>query len=74
VDDLSMEWDATAELARYHWDRRAGPGKVPEAWAVIADVKRDMRASMPIPHAAPRPDDLSTVLALVREAEGRISG
>ncbi|MGZ4518599.1 MAG: hypothetical protein ACXVGK_11200 [Mycobacteriaceae bacterium] len=44
MDDLSAEWDATAELARNHHDRRVAAGVGPQEWAVLADVETVMRA------------------------------
>jgi hypothetical protein len=69
VDDLSAEWDATAELTRYHHDRRVAAGVVPEAWAVLADVETVMRACVPLPHRAPQSDDITTLLDLIVAAD-----
>jgi hypothetical protein len=69
VDDLREEWDATAELACYHRDRRAAAGQEPEQWDVLADVEQAMRRSVPIPHRAPATTDIDTLLQLIEAAE-----
>jgi hypothetical protein len=69
VDDLREEWDATAELARYHYDRRAAVGEEPDAAEVLADVERAMRDALPIPHRAPAINDVDTLLELIDAAE-----
>jgi hypothetical protein len=68
IDDLRVEWDATAELARYHYDRRRQQGE-PEPWEVLADVEAIMRSCIPIPHHAPLVTDVPTLLELVAAAE-----
>ena len=66
VDDLQAEWDATAELTRYHRDRRAAAsGRDPEDFDVLADVERTLREAEPLPHAASGSDDVETLLQLV---------
>lgn len=77
VDDLMAEWDATAELARYHWDRRIAVAGRAEPWEVLADVERVMRSSVPLPHTATRTDDVAVLLELIEQAEdayGRLLG
>jgi len=69
VDDLSAEWDATAELTRYHYDRRVAAGIEPEAWAVLADVETVMRGCVPLPHRAPHSEDVANLLELIDAAE-----
>lgn len=69
VDDLRSEWNATAELARYHRDRRVAAGEEPEDFDVLADVEKVMRGAVPIPHQAPGTDDLDTLLQLIEAAE-----
>ena len=69
VDDLSAEWDATAEMTRYHHDRRVAAGEYPEAWAVLGDVETVMRSCVPLPHRAPQTDDVDTLLELITAAE-----
>jgi len=70
VDDLQAEWDATAELVRYHRDRRAEvTGEDPDPSEVLADVERTLRDARPIPHTAPNVADLDSLLQLVGAAE-----
>lgn len=70
VDDLRAEWDATAELVRYHRDRRAEvTGEEPERSEVLADVERALREARPIPHRAPKVVDVDSLLQLVDAAE-----
>jgi hypothetical protein len=69
VDDLMAEWDATAELARYHWDRRIAVAGRAELWEVLAEVERVMRSSIPLPHTAPSTDDIAVLLELIEQAE-----
>lgn len=69
VDDLREEWDATAELTRYHRDRRTAAGEDPEELDVLADVEKTMRDAVPIPHRAPGTNDVDTLLQLVEAAE-----
>lgn len=74
VDDLRVEWDATAELARYHRDRRAVvTGDDPEYLDVLADVERTLREARPMPHTASGSDDVETLLQLVDAAEDAYS-
>lgn len=69
VDDLRDEWDATAELARYHRDRRAAAsGKDPEQFDVLADVERTLREAKPLPHTATASEDVDTLLQLIEAA------
>lgn len=69
VDDLTIEWDATAELANYHYDRRAQSGEEPDSADVLADVEATMRRAVPLPHTAPRAADPATLLDLIEAAE-----
>lgn len=69
VDDLQAEWNATAELVRYHYERRAEAGEEPEPADVLADVERVMRDALPIPHKAPATEDVDTLLQLIEAAE-----
>ena len=74
VDDLRAEWDATAELTRYHRDRRtAASGEDPEDFDVLADVERTLREAKPMPHTASGSDDVETLLQLVEAAEDAYS-
>lgn len=68
VDDLTDADDLTADLVRYHHDRRASGGGEVEPWAVLADVEGTLRAASPLPHPAPRVEDPETLLALVAAA------
>lgn len=68
VDDLTDADDLTADLVRYHHDRRVAAGGEVEPWAVLADVEGTLRAATPLPHAAPRVADPDTLLALVAAA------
>lgn len=69
VDDLTTEWDATAELVRHHHDRRVAAGIDPDPVDVLADVETAMRASVPFPHHAPAIDDVDSLLHLITAAE-----
>lgn len=69
VDDLTIEWDATAELANYHYDRHAQAGEEPDLADVLADVEATMRRAMPLPHTAPHTTDPATLLNLIEAAE-----
>jgi hypothetical protein len=70
VDDLRVEWDATAELVRYHRDRRAeATGEEPDPSEVLAEVERVLRDARPIPHTAPNVADVDSLLQLVEAAE-----
>lgn len=69
VDDLKAEWEATGEMVRYRYDRRAGSGVEPEPWEILADVEQVMRNCTPIPHATPRVEDITTLLELIDSAE-----
>jgi hypothetical protein len=71
VDDLRAEWDATAELTRYHRDRRAAvSGQDPEDLDVLGDVERTLREAVPLPHIASSSRDVETLLQLIEAAEG----
>lgn len=69
IDDLTTEWDATAELVCYHHDRRIAAGTDADPADVLADVETVMRSCVPIPRRAPRVSDIDTVLQLVAAAE-----
>jgi hypothetical protein len=69
VDDLKAEWDATAELVCYHHDRRVAAGVDPDPAEVLADVETVMRSCLPIPHRAPRVQDVDSLLQLIAAAE-----
>ena len=70
VDDLRAEWDATAELVRYHRDRRVEvTGEDPDPSEVVADVERALRDARPIPHRSPNVTDVDSLLQLVDAAE-----
>ncbi len=74
VDDLRAEWDATAELARYHRDRRAAAtGEAPEDFDVLTDVERTLREAKPMPHTASGSHDVETLLQLVDAGEDAYS-
>lgn len=68
VDDLRQEWEATAELARYHRDRRRAVGEEPEIFDVVADVEGVLRDAVPIPHRAPAIHDVDSLRQLVEAA------
>ena len=67
VDDLTTE-DLTTDLVCYHHDRRVVAGVEVEGWAVLADVEATLRAATPLPHPAPRVEDLDTLLELTAAA------
>ena len=71
VDDLTGEWTATSELARYHYDRRAqaSGGLRPEEWEVLAEVEAAMRRAVPIPRRAPAVHDIDQLHTLIEAAE-----
>jgi hypothetical protein len=71
VDDLRVEWEATAELVMCHHDRRASGAETGEVgeWAVLADVEQALRTSVPFPRRVPRVDDVAALLELVDAAE-----
>lgn len=69
VDDLSTEWDATAEMVRYHHDRRVDAGINPDPADILADVETAMRGCVPIPHRTPRVHDIDSLLQLIAAAE-----
>ncbi len=69
VDDLTSEWDATAELTRYHYDRRFTSVVEPDPSDVLHDVEAAMRSCSPLPHRAPRVDDIAGLLDLIADAE-----
>ena len=68
VDDLTTATDLTTDLVCYHHDRRVTAGEEVEGWAVLADVETTLRAATPLPHPAPRVEDLDTLLELVAAA------
>ncbi len=69
VDDLTSEWDATAEMVCYHHDRRVDAGIEPDPAEVLADVESALRSCVPIPHRAPHIQDVDTLLELITAAE-----
>lgn len=70
VDDLRAEWDGTAELVRYHRDRRVEvTGVDPDPSEVLADIERVLRDARPIPHRSPNVTDVDSMLQLVDAAE-----
>jgi hypothetical protein len=69
VDDLSGQWEATAELAEYCYDRRAVHGQEPDPADVLADVEAILRRAVPLPHPAPAVTDVDVLLELIEAAE-----
>jgi hypothetical protein len=69
IDDLKVEWDATVELASYHYDRRVDAGEDPDMADVLGDVETTMRRALPIPHIAPSGADADSLLELISAAE-----
>jgi hypothetical protein len=69
VDDLKIEWGATAELAAYFYDQRADRGEEPDPVDVLAEVETTMRRAVPIPHRTPHIDDVVSLLDLIAAAE-----
>ena len=69
VDDLRSEWSSTAELVCYHYDRRVAAGVEPDVAEILADVEGVIRSYVPIPHQAPRVEDVAVSLELVAAAE-----
>ncbi len=69
VDDLTTEWDATAEMVCYHHDRRVDAGIEADPAEILADVESALRSCVPIPHRAPRIQDVDTLLELIAAAE-----
>lgn len=68
VDDLRSEWDSTAELVHYHYDRRIVAGVEPDMAEILADVEGVIRCCVPIPHQATRTEDVDVLLELVTAA------
>lgn len=68
VDDLTHEWDATAELVCYQHDRRVAAGVDPDPAEVVADVETAIRRCLPFPRRAPRIDDIDSLLELIGAA------
>ncbi len=68
VDDLRSEWNGTAELAHYHYDRRIAAGVEPDLAEILADVEGVIRGCVPIPHPATRTEDVDVLLELVAAA------
>lgn len=68
VDDLKSEWNSTAELAHYHYDRRITAGVEPDSAEILADVEGVIRGCVPIPHQATRTQDVDVLLELVAAA------
>ena len=69
IDDLTSEWDATAEMVAYHHDRRVAAGVDPDPAEVLADVETAMRSCVPLPHRAPQVQDVDSLLQLISAAE-----
>ncbi len=69
VDDLTNEWDATAELVCYHHDRQVAAGVDPDPVEVLADVETALRRCLPFPRRAPGIDDVDSLLELIGAAE-----
>ena len=69
VDDLTGEWGSTGELVCYHYDRRVVAGVEPDVAEILADVEGVIRSYVPIPHQAPRVEDVAVSLELVAAAE-----
>ena len=68
VDDLGSQWVGTAELVYYHYDRRVAAGVEPDSVEVLANVESVLRGCVPIPHEAPRTEDIAVLLALIAAA------
>ena len=68
VDDLGSQWVGTEELVYYHYDRRVAAGVEPDLADVLADLEGVLRRCVPIPHQAPRTDDVDVLLELVSAA------
>lgn len=69
IDDLTSEWDATAEMACYHHDRRVAAGVDPDPAEVLADVETVIRRCVPIPRRAPQIQDIDSLLELITAAD-----
>lgn len=69
VDDLTHEWDATAEMVCYHHDRRVAAGVDPDPVEVLTDVETAIRRCVPIPRRTPRIQDVDSMLELVTAAD-----
>lgn len=68
VDDLRSQRGSTAELVYYHYDRRMAAGVDPDMAEILADVESVIRSCVPIPHPAPRTEDIVVLLELVAAA------
>jgi len=68
VDGLQSEWNSTAELVCYHYDRRVVAGVEPDMVEILADVEGAIRSCVPLPHQAPRTQDVGVLLELVAAA------
>ncbi len=68
VDGLRSEWDSTTDLVYYHYDRRIVAGVEPDMAEILADVEGVIRSCVPLPHQAPRTDDVGVLLELVAAA------
>ena len=77
VDDLGAEWEATAEVAMYCYDRRAAAATAagtedPDLdWRVSAEVEATLRRSDPLPHTAPAVRDIAHLHDLIDSATDR---
>lgn len=69
VDDLTNEWDATAEMVCYHHDRRIAAGVDPDPVEVLADVETALRRCLPFPRRAPGIDNIDSLLELIGAAD-----
>ncbi len=69
VDDLTNEWDATAEMVCYQHDRRIAAGVDPDPVEVLADVETAIRRCVPIPRQTPRIHDVDSMLELITAAD-----
>ena len=56
-------------MVAYHHDRRVAAGVDPDPAEVLADVETVMRSCVPIPHRAPRVQDVDSLLQLITAAE-----
>lgn len=68
IDDLSSEWEATAELATYFYDRYSPTGREVDLSDVLAAVEESLRTATPLPRQAPSVDDVASLLELIDAA------
>jgi hypothetical protein len=70
IDDLSVEWCATAELVMFHYDARTSDWTDDEGqWSPLEQVERALRCSVPFPRRPPRVENVENLLELVQAAE-----